>query len=125
MELGHYRLGDTIRKPGEIVSLSNETVAVRFHEQGPQCAGSINGVKAEQEAYGLEAPPSNKVRKFWMVHRIGSFGMLYQHPTQARAEAEAQRLARLNPDADFVVLEAVTNFRYELPPVHREILFPF
>ncbi len=56
------------------------------------------------------------VEKFWMVFRLGSSGARFQHPDEAAAMIEAERLARENPGSDFVVLEATKSFRCEVTP---------
>jgi hypothetical protein len=43
--------------------------------------------------------------KFWMV--LGSGPSRCRHPSKESAKNEAERLARLNPGSEFVVLEAI------------------
>lgn len=43
--------------------------------------------------------------KFWMV--LGHGEPVYRHSTKSTAAAEAERLARLNPGSEFIVLESV------------------
>lgn len=45
--------------------------------------------------------------QFWMVFGIGQHEPKCQHPTLHDARTEAKRLAKLNPETVFVVLEAV------------------
>ncbi len=47
-------------------------------------------------------------RIFWMVKGPGPCNA--KHESLAAAEAEAKRLARMNPDVEFIVLQAVTGF---------------
>lgn len=45
--------------------------------------------------------------KFWTVYCIGTNGgYKYKHSTEHAAITEAERLAKLHPGKDFVVLEA-------------------
>lgn len=46
--------------------------------------------------------------QFWMVLGVERGAPTVRHPTRPAAEAEANRLARLNPGEFFVVLEAVS-----------------
>ena len=48
------------------------------------------------------------MRTFWMVKGPGPTSV--RHDSLAAAEHEAKRLARLNHDVEFVVLQAVTGF---------------
>lgn len=51
--------------------------------------------------------------KFWMV--LGSGEPIMRHPSKQSAASEAERLARLNPGREFVVLESLaTVVRSEL-----------
>jgi len=45
--------------------------------------------------------------QFWMVWNPDGNPPKYRHDTEAAAETEAERLARLNPGSRFFVLEAV------------------
>jgi hypothetical protein len=47
------------------------------------------------------------MEKFWMVWRENGGGPTRQYPAEKSAEIEAERLARENPGANFVVLESV------------------
>lgn len=49
------------------------------------------------------------VQPYWLVHGDGPTN--YRHPTRASADAEAERLARMNPGQVFVVLGSVEAFR--------------
>lgn len=64
----------------------------------------------------LEAPTA---LKFWMVYGVGTRGPTFQHYSKAAAQAEAKRLAALNPDVLFVVLAAVDGYATEIPAVQR------
>lgn len=44
---------------------------------------------------------------FWMVWREQDRGPAYVHGTLSSAKQEAQRLATLNPDSKFFVLQAI------------------
>ena len=44
-------------------------------------------------------------RKFWMVLGLGT--PTYRHETKDSARVEAERLARINPGQEFVVLESL------------------
>jgi len=44
--------------------------------------------------------------QFWMVWRQGGGVPTFQHASEAGAINEAERLARKNPGAEFVVLQA-------------------
>ena len=44
--------------------------------------------------------------KFWMV--VGRGTPTHRHPTLQSAKAEAERLARIDPTQEFVVLESVS-----------------
>lgn len=44
-------------------------------------------------------------RTFWMV--VGSGVPYFRHPTEGHARAEAERLARLNPNEEFWVVESI------------------
>lgn len=57
------------------------------------------------------------ISKFWMVYGMGSRGSSFQHHSRAQAEAEARRLAKLNPGTTFVVLAAVDAFEASEPVV--------
>lgn len=59
----------------------------------------------------------SEISKFWMVYGVGQRGSTYQHRSKAQATAEAERLARLNPGATFVVLAAVDAFSAAQPVV--------
>lgn len=48
---------------------------------------------------------------FWIVWNVGGGNPTVMHPDRDKAEREAQRLARLNPGADFVVFASVIGFR--------------
>lgn len=62
---------------------------------------------------------------FWMVYGLGQSQPTVRHKTPGSAQAEAERLARLNPGIKFFVLEPVsvsvkvdvetTSLRDELP----------
>ncbi len=52
----------------------------------------------------------NANQQFWMVYGVGNGQPTYQHECREDAAAEAKRLARLNPETTFVVLEAVESF---------------
>lgn len=56
--------------------------------------------------------------KFWMVFADGGHAPTKQHLSQAEAEAEAQRIARKNRRAAYV-LEAVAGYEPQNPPVVR------
>lgn len=43
--------------------------------------------------------------KFWMV--LGAGSPTFRHTTPQSAKTEAERLARLHPNQEFVVLEAI------------------
>lgn len=45
------------------------------------------------------------LEKFWMV--LGSGTPAYRHPSKSTAIQEAERLARLNPGEEFVILESL------------------
>lgn len=47
------------------------------------------------------------MNQFWMVWNPNRNQPVYRHDTEASAETEAERLARLNPGEQFFVLEAV------------------
>jgi hypothetical protein len=51
---------------------------------------------------------SARPEQFWMVYGLGQHAPTREHPSKESAEAEAKRLARLNPDIWFVVLEAIS-----------------
>lgn len=59
------------------------------------------------DVVGVNMEP--KPRKFWMV--LGAGAPVYRHQTLASAKAEAERLARLNRNFEFTVLEAVSRCR--------------
>lgn len=44
--------------------------------------------------------------KFWFVWRVGGDGPTHRHVCEQSAKWEAERLARINPGVEFVVLEA-------------------
>lgn len=60
-----------------------------------------------------------KALKFWMVYGVGTRSPTFQHCSKADAQAEAKRLAALNPDVLFVVLAAVDGYATEIPAVQR------
>ena len=45
--------------------------------------------------------------QFWVVWNPQRNPPMYKHMTEEAAIAEAERLARLNPDHTFIVLEAI------------------
>jgi len=49
-----------------------------------------------------------KMNKFWVVWNPNAGAPTFRHPTREQALAEAERLAARNPNAAFVVLEALT-----------------
>jgi DNA-binding GntR family transcriptional regulator len=55
------------------------------------------------------------MRKFWMVWNINNRSPVYQHYSLDDATREAARLARVNPDSIFVVLEAVSACKTKSP----------
>lgn len=52
-------------------------------------------------------------KAFWMVWAVGGDAPTYQHPTEDSARREAQRLARLIPGKQFVVLETVASYMWD------------
>lgn len=46
-------------------------------------------------------------RQFWMVWNPNRNPPTHRHDTEASAETEAERLAKLNPGEHFIILEAV------------------
>jgi len=60
-------------------------------------------------------------KKFWMVYRLTGNAQAkariprHRHPTLEAAEAEANRLASLNPGVPFAILETVGG-AYVTPP---------
>lgn len=62
--------------------------------------------------------------KFWMV--LGSWAPTFRHPTKKSAAGEAERLAKLNPGYEFVVLESIatvkkTDIQWELNDVDNSV----
>lgn len=59
--------------------------------------------------------------KFFMVLRDGSTHTTFRHISQDDAEAEARRIARLKPGSAVFVLELISAFEVEEPPIteHR------
>ena len=62
--------------------------------------------------------------KFWMV--LGSGAPTFRHPTKKSAAGEAERLAKLNPGYEFVVLESIatvkkTDIHWELNDVDNSV----
>jgi hypothetical protein len=49
----------------------------------------------------------SELKRFWMVYGVDQRAPAVQHSSEAVAIAEAQRLARNNPDVEFYVLESV------------------
>lgn len=49
----------------------------------------------------------NAPKQFWMVYGLENRPPQHHHDSRESAVAEARRLARINPDNVFVVLEAV------------------
>lgn len=47
--------------------------------------------------------------QFWMIYGIGQGAPTMRHESYEIALAEAKRLARHNPDVEFVVLQAITS----------------
>lgn len=61
----------------------------------------------------------SKEQTFYCVWRDGGDVPTVKHPTFAKAALEAQRLARLNPGARFVVLGAVRAYiRSDMAEIH-------
>ena len=54
--------------------------------------------------------------KFWMVWGVNAWQPRCRHYTRISAEQEAERLARVSPGDEFVVLEAVAGFKIAPPP---------
>ncbi len=50
------------------------------------------------------------IKPFWLVWRPDGAAPAFQHPTEQSARTEAERLARLNPGRQFVVLETVAAY---------------
>ena len=48
---------------------------------------------------------------FWMVWRVGGMLPSHRHTTEESARQEAQRLAKLHPGHEFIVLRAVAKVR--------------
>lgn len=57
--------------------------------------------------------------KFWMVWREGSPTTNHRHLSRADADAEAERLAKINPGECFYVLKTVGAVAADHPPVRR------
>lgn len=53
--------------------------------------------------------------RYWMV--LGNGMPRYRHPTELSARTEAYRLASLNPDCTFTVLQAVASVRVPRNPL--------
>ncbi len=53
--------------------------------------------------------------QYWMV--LGNGMPRYRHPTELSARTEAYRLASLNPDCTFTVLQAVASVRVPRNPL--------
>lgn len=51
----------------------------------------------------------NQQRTFWMV--LGSGAPTFRHPSEVAAKAEAERLARMSPGNEFVVLESIASVK--------------
>ncbi|RWX78293.1 XRE family transcriptional regulator [Neorhizobium lilium] len=71
--------------------------------------------KVEQTEDAADHIPA--MATFWMVAGIGQRGPAYRHWSQEAAKAEALRLAKVNPNVIFVVLEATSAFRSEEPRI--------
>jgi hypothetical protein len=52
-------------------------------------------------------------RQFWMIWNPEGNMPRFCHDTEAAAETEAERLARLNPGQSFYILEAVQRYRVD------------
>lgn len=57
------------------------------------------------------------MKKFWMLYVEGATAPRVQHWSKAKAEAEAERLARTVPDSRVFLLEATAVARVEPRPV--------
>lgn len=58
--------------------------------------------------------------KFWMVWNPARYAPTYKHPSKESAQAEAGRLARMNPGQHFWVMEAQGFMRTSDPCVWTE-----
>lgn len=59
---------------------------------------------------------------FWMVYGLHQRGPVHRHKTETSAVEEAKRLARLHPEIEFYVLEAihrVVKRDVDVTPIHR------
>lgn len=52
--------------------------------------------------------PAHDRPKFWMIWSPQGRAPTYQHTSRVSADAEAERLAKANPGAEFFVLKAVS-----------------
>jgi hypothetical protein len=55
------------------------------------------------------------MKRFWMVWNVGNRAPAYKHHSLKDAEIEAERMAKINPGSEFVVLEAVSACKYVTP----------
>lgn len=55
---------------------------------------------------------------YFYVKRIGSgVAPTFRHPTLAKAQAEAERLAHMNPDVSFEILKCIAVSRVTKPTI--------
>lgn len=60
--------------------------------------------------------------KFWMVWREGTPTTRHRHQFKVDADAEAERLAKMNPGETFFVLKTVSAMTAHAPKVERHKL---
>lgn len=60
--------------------------------------------------------------KFYMIHNTYGNAPAMRHETLESAEKEATRLASKSPGKEFFILESISKFYTELPPVKKELV---
>lgn len=102
-----------------------------YSEKGVRALYFPSGARAEFETFeaakeaadGFEEGFVRSMKptrgKFWMVYGIHQGAPRYEHRTLEGAQAEARRLAKLNHEITFVVLEVVDAYQAEEPKVVR------
>jgi hypothetical protein len=99
-------------KTGIVKSLSNPYMAVLV--EGEREVAFIS--PSEMEPL-LEVPLVPEVdNSFFMVYGVGGGAPAVKHTTEVKAETEALRLSKLNPNKEFVVLKAITSIVYKSEP---------
>lgn len=111
--------GDVI----EAARVEGNSVEYALPKCGPQATNFIHRDDVTEVKDEPEKPQAGTCR-YWMVHVIGKKFPTYRHTEKANAVREQERLARLNPGSDVVLLESVSVVRSQEAPVEELAFAP-